>query len=260
MRTEYSDPVRGARIARFLSEIKGLKKAKVLDIGCNNGAISMAIAEFAGQVVSGEIEKYRIKNFLKRKVPKNIGIIRMNGLELPFKDGKFDIAIVNGVMEHVPTHSNENPKAVQIRFLRGVRRALKKNGIIYIGIENRFSIKYLMGARSHNGMRFIDFLPRAIADAYSRSFRGKAFRHYTHGINAYRKMLVDSGFSDIKFHIAIPNYQFPLFIADADDKRLLMECIRKGVDKRTYRIGAKVMVKSGLQKRLSPNFVIVAKK
>ena len=260
MRIEYNDPVRGESIAKFLSEKRNLKKASVLDIGCNNGAISIAIAKSARHVVASEIERQRLRKLVKRELPKNISILRLNGLELPFKEGTFDIVIVNGVMEHVPMYSEENPKAVQIKFLKGIRKVLKKNGVIYIGIENRFSIKYLIGAKTHNGMRFIDFLPRSIADAYSKAFRGKKFRYYTHSMNAYRKMLDDAGFSGIKFHIAIPNYQFPRFIIDVDDKRSLIEGIRSGIEKRTYRIGAKAMVRAGLQKRISSNFVIIAKK
>lgn len=260
MRIEYNDPARGESIARFISRKKDMKSAKVLDIGCNNGAISIALAKYASHVFACEIERQRIRKLIGRRLPKNISVLRLNGLELPFKENAFDIVISNGVMEHVPLHSSENPTAAQIRFLKGIRRALNKNGIIYIGIENRFSIKYLIGAKSHNGMRFIDFLPRSIADAYSRAFSGKAFRQYTHSMSAYKRMLEDSGFSDIEFNIAIPNYQFPRFIINARDKRSLAEGIRKGIDKRIYRIGAKAMVGAGLQNRISSNFVIVAKK
>jgi len=260
MRIEYSDPVRGESIARFLSGKKNLKKARILDLGCNNGAISIAMSKFSEHIVAGEIEKHRIRKFLKRERPKNVSIVRLNGLEMPFRKNTFDIVIINGVMEHVPMHSNENPKAVQIKFLKGVRNVLKNNGLAYIGIENRFSIKYLIGAKSHNNMRFIDILPRSVADAYSQAFRGEKFRQYTHSLNAYNKMLSDAGFAGIKFHIAIPNYQFPKHIIDIDDRRSLIEGLKDGVEKKSYRVGAKAMIKAGLQKKLSANFVILAEK
>jgi len=256
----YEDPARGANIARFIGARAALKSSKVLDIGCNTGAISIGIARKARSVTSGDMDNVNLRVFSSRKRPANLSLMKFDALSLPVKDGSFDLVVINGVLEHVPMGKKGDPEESQMKLLRNAYGALKKGGMLYFAIENRFSIKYLAGSKSHNGMRFIDFLPRKIANAYSRAVKGKEFRQYTHSMGKYRRMLASAGFSKAEFFMAVPNYQFPEEIVSIEDGRGIVQKVDMHAGKALYRAGMRMMTAAGLQKTLATNFVMLAKK
>ncbi|RLI97823.1 MAG: hypothetical protein DRO99_02340 [Candidatus Aenigmatarchaeota archaeon] len=255
----YMDPRRGEKIGEFIQSRKDLKPSRVLDIGCNNGAISIGLSKTAKTVVSGDLLNENLRKLVPRKRKNNM-VMKFDALSLPVKDASFDVAILNGVLEHVPLGKEGKPDTVQSELLSGIWRALKKGGLLYFGIENRFSLKYLTGSISHNDMRFIDPLPRKLANAYSKKVKGEEFRQYTHSMWAYRRMLKGAGFKDIEFFMSIPNYQFPEKLVEIDNGREISRSVDKHVDKKLYKAGAKAMTAMRLQKLFSTNFVMMARK
>jgi SAM-dependent methyltransferase len=82
---------------------------------------------------------------------------------LPFPDNSIDVVVFNHIYEHVV-----DADAV----LREVHRALKKDGVAYLGLGNKFQLM-----EPHYRLPFLSWLPRRAADIYLRK-TGKADAYY----------------------------------------------------------------------------------
>jgi len=259
------DTVRGRWIIRFLEKQIDLKGCSVLDIGCvgaGQGAISLAFAEKAAQVYSGDISKpglLKVKDRASTAGFANVFLFNLNAISLPFKQGFFDLVIINGVLEYVPLGIEGNPRQIQLDALKEVRRVLKEDGLFYLGIENRFFIGYFLGKKDHSNIRFITPLPRKLADIYANIVSGKGYRHYVYGMRGYRKILQEAGFKKVDFYTAIPSYQYPEYIVkfeDNNETKRHMDMVFKG----TYKWGGRLLNILKLNKVFGYNFVILSRR
>jgi len=130
--------------------------AVALDVGCGHGAITESLARSVGCVYALEaiperLEFTRLR--LQQEAIRNVNLVQASALDPPFPDNLFDLIVVNGVLEWVGEWGAErNPRAVQLRFLRRLHRLLKDDGIMVIGIENRFGYPAFLGAGDHSGV------------------------------------------------------------------------------------------------------------
>ena len=116
---------------------------------------------------------------------------------LPFPDDSFDAVVVNGVLEWVPSGLPGNPREVQMAFLKEVRRVLKPEGCLFLGIENRYAWKtWARNPDGHTGLRFVPWLPRVLDDLYSRVNGKGGYRNYLYGPGQYRQLLSECGFAN----------------------------------------------------------------
>lgn len=121
----------------FLDEkpwfIKNLKKKDiVMDIGSGNAQATLKASKYVKKIIAVDYDKTLLKLGEKAAVEKNVKnviFIRAN-LEnkLTFKSNSFNKVIFLDVLEHL---NNRN------QILNEIRRVLKKNGIIYLGVPNR---------------------------------------------------------------------------------------------------------------------------
>ena len=103
-----------------LEEFIDLKGKKVLDIGGERGEFCKILAEKRScQSVNLEPKK-QPQGFVHKTI---IG----RADRLPFKDRVFDLVLLRGVLQHIPT-------ALKLKSLREMRRVLKDGGIAYIMI------------------------------------------------------------------------------------------------------------------------------
>ena len=92
---------------------------RVLDIGCNDGYGTMLLARQARRVVGVDVSSRAIDAALARGAMANVEFRRVDGLQLPFDDGSFDLATVFQVIEHI-----EDTR----EFLEEIRRVLAPAG------------------------------------------------------------------------------------------------------------------------------------
>ena len=142
----------------------------VLDIGSGFGTITHALALTYARVVSVEPVPERItftKLRLRQEALDNVQLVQTTASHLPFSPKTFDLIVLNGILEWVAEWNLAGkPRDVQLAFLRQVRELLTEDGLLVVGIENRFSYGSFVGARDHSGLRFTSFLPRSLASAY----------------------------------------------------------------------------------------------
>ena len=139
---------RGAMIVKFLNEeIRPLKGLSVLDLGCNKAGISIALAEACESVVGSDISESNLKVASARIGERrmgNIHLVRLAAPRLPFRSRSVDLILLNGVLEWVPEANRGNPKQIQVEALGEVLRVLRGDGLLYLGIENRYFAKFFV--------------------------------------------------------------------------------------------------------------------
>lgn len=253
------------------------KKDIVLDVGCGWGNITFSLAQTAGLVVAIDPVFERVKFLdIRKKQEKmtNICCACADVLDFPFPENYFDTIILNGVLEWIGWSDNQsNPRRAQEKALQKIFDGLKENGNLYIGIENRFGLNYLLGEKDpHSNLPFITLLPRKLADLYSQISKGESYTAYTYSYNEYIKLLSKVGFSTIEFYCPIPDYREFKFIFSLDGSPQFQYLMKRLVNERYVKSKnwAKFMYLSKLcrlhkvpmriVKHFVPSFSIVCKK
>lgn len=197
------------------------KESIVLDLGSGWGNYSFGLAPKVKNIVSADssMESLRfIAARIRQDNVNNIQPVHIDPLDfgkLPFKSGIFDAVFLNGVLEWVGSYlKNGDPLKIQENCLKEIKRVLKKDGQVFIGIENRFGIKYFFGDPDDHtkyykseGLKFTTLVPRIIANLMSKKALGIPYRTYTHSLNGYRSLLKRAGFSKCTFYWPDPDYR-----------------------------------------------------
>lgn len=92
--------------------------SKVLDVGCNDGAMMQLLKDSKGCDVTGVDVSETALALAKEK---GLNVINADAQSLPFPDETFDVAILREVLVHIHT---------PILALKEIRRVLKKDGIL----------------------------------------------------------------------------------------------------------------------------------
>ena len=116
---------------RYMSILEYLENKKVLDIACGSGYGSFLMAEKAETVVGMDISTESIEyakiNYQKENLKYEIGSVT----QIPIQEKEiFDIIISYETIEHI----NEED---QYKFLKEIKRLLKKDGILIISTPNK---------------------------------------------------------------------------------------------------------------------------
>lgn len=209
--------------ADFMSILPINNKSVVLDLGCQWGAITIALARISKFVVAADtvIESLKFLQIRsKQESLSNIQPVQINPLgygKLPFADSTFDVVILNGVLEWIGEGlSEKNPRNSQLKALKEIFRIIKPKGTLYVGIENRFSFLYFLGKKDHHGLPFTSILPRCLANLLMRIIKNKRYKTYTYSLAGYRSLFKKAGFTKSTFFIPLPTYHKPSYLIPAE--------------------------------------------
>lgn len=222
--------------ADWIYNILGNERKNCLDIGSGLGNISENLSVIFENVYSIEAVKERIefqKRRFKNSKRSNIHISRGNVLSLPFRENYFDCIVCNGVLEWIGMmNTKQNPRDTQLAFLLELKRVLNDNGKIYIGIENRLGLNFILGAKDHSGIRYTSLMPRFLANNVVSKFGNsggiygdnsvkkkeeRGYFTYTYTISGYKSLFKNAGFK-VKAFWVFPSYNNPYFSGDLEDK------------------------------------------
>jgi ubiquinone/menaquinone biosynthesis C-methylase UbiE len=120
----------------FLETLKKrIPKAKMLDIGCGDGWITIKAAREGFRVWGIDGSKTAIKQAKQKAVRENVeentNIEVGNALELPFENNFFDAMVDRGLLHHILPENRRS-------YLENINRVLKKESLIYLAV---FSMK-----------------------------------------------------------------------------------------------------------------------
>jgi len=247
----------------FINERVNLENSKVLDIGFGTGGFSLALALQKSVLTNLDISLYRIN-----LMHDNIGLYKVNNIHplcasavtLPYKENTFDLIILNGVLEYTAIGQKGDPRKTHINVLKYVRNLLRPRGLFYLGIENRYYLKYLLGYKPHKEMRFSNVLPRSLSKYLSKKLMKSEFRKYIYSYNEYLNLLKEAGFNDLEFFTALPNYKFPEYIIPIEEVDSIKDKIMKINTKKLYKyVGYALAHSNYLYKKIGPDFIILSK-
>ncbi len=215
------DPVRIAGIFHYYNPHR---KGVCVDLGSGWGPISFGLSQYYDTVYSmdGVYERLRFQAIRAQQDGiENIRILKGSLLKLPLPDNTADTVIVNGLLEWIGLSDEVTPpRELQLAFLREVRRILKPDGRMLIGIENRTGAQFLMGSRDHSGLRYTSLMPRWMADRVVRRARrlddasffdgaNQNYRTLTYTAWGYQTLLREAGFARPDVYWTWPSYNEP---------------------------------------------------
>ncbi|PYV93031.1 MAG: hypothetical protein DMG05_02760 [Acidobacteria bacterium] len=167
---------RGAKAEKILKVlqrgIRDASHASLLDIGCSQGQITRRLSRDFGFVVGVDIDfEQKTGAFY---------FIQADGCRLPLVSSRFDVVLLNHVLEHVSWPE---------KLLAEVWQVLKPGGLCYLACPNRYTL-----VEPHYRLPLLSWLPRPMADIYVRlSGRGQRYLDnlpsywtlikWTHGFN-----------------------------------------------------------------------------
>jgi len=197
------------------------KDSLVLDVGAGWGTISVPLSTRAKVVaLDGTFDRLHfIKKRCKQDRNNNIvDFVCANVMELPFVPNQFDLVVLNGVLEWVGASRDDgNAGEMQLKALKNVYNVLKKDAYLYIGIENRYGFKYLLGEEDdHTGLRHIEYLQRELANKYCKEILNREYRTYTYDKDGYTELLTQTGFGEIRYYYPSPDYKSMRYFMDID--------------------------------------------
>jgi SAM-dependent methyltransferase/aminoglycoside phosphotransferase (APT) family kinase protein len=201
--------------------------AQILDLGCGLGNLTHNLAPHVGKAYAMDLTVDRLQFASKRfelfNANDDVTVIAGGDSSfLPFPDDSLDLVVLSGVLEWVgegdmtpysegskgsrllrmltSPFGDNSPRNIQLKFLSEIRRILKKDGRLFVGIENRLNYEYLFDrADHHSGLRFGSLLPRFLANLYSIVKSHNAYRTYTYSIPGYKKLFAEAGFPSSEF-------------------------------------------------------------
>lgn len=177
------------------------KEGSVLEIGCGLGAITNMLCDKCHDVTAVELSERRAAAALLRcRERENLEIIVGNLNDIEFEK-KFDYITLIGVLEYQGTFTDtDNP---YLDFLMEIKKLLKPNGKLLIGIENKYGLKYWCGAREdHTGVPFEGMNQYTLTNREVRTFSRKELE----------RMVKDSGFRNTFFYYPMPDYKLPTVV------------------------------------------------
>ena len=117
----------------LVTEKQGILKGRVLDLGCNNGALDILIARRGSRVVGVDLNRHalqagrRLLAVEKQEVRENLSFAQAFLQALPFYSKSFDAVIMFDVLEHL--YPKDQPT-----IMEEIKRVLKPSGHLFIAV------------------------------------------------------------------------------------------------------------------------------
>lgn len=154
---------------------------RMLEIGTGSGGI----AHYFAQHRSLNCEVTAVDVMDQRLVKDGYQFVTVQDTRLPFRASSFDVVLSNHVIEHV------GDTKAQIIHLNEIHRVLKKTGIGYLAVPNRWML-----IEPHFRLPFLSWLPDVLRTPYLRLMkRGVRYDCNPLTIRKIQELLDSTGFS-----------------------------------------------------------------
>jgi 2-polyprenyl-3-methyl-5-hydroxy-6-metoxy-1,4-benzoquinol methylase len=149
---------RARRVLRLLHDFgaPSLAAARLLDLGCRQGAMSAVLAANVGDVTAMDVDQEAITEGVARYARlANLRFVVADGTDLPFRAESFDVVVCNHVYEHVTDAD---------KLMAEIHRVLRADGVCYFAGGHTFQL-----IEPHHRLPLLACLPRPVADMLVRA-------------------------------------------------------------------------------------------
>ncbi|MFN8557094.1 MAG: methyltransferase domain-containing protein [Dehalococcoidia bacterium] len=168
------------RRLRLIRAYAPLTGQAVLDIGCGLGAYVRRFRDFTPRVFGMDVDTPRVVEGARRGTP---NLMTAAAESMPFRDGSFDVVVLNEVIEHV-----QDDRAT----LREAVRSLRPGGVVVIYAPNRLypfeTHGVYLGRRYVFGnIPLVNYLPDPLRDRFvphARAYLAPQIRRLLRGLDA----------------------------------------------------------------------------
>lgn len=119
----------------------------VLDVGCNNGYGTAVLARRCKTIVGIDVSPAAVEEAKSKYGSRNVTFRHVDGGELPFKDGSFDLVTSFQVIEHLQDYK---------KYFDEIRRVLRPAGALLLTTPNAF-IRLRASAKPWNPFHVHEF-------------------------------------------------------------------------------------------------------
>jgi ubiquinone/menaquinone biosynthesis C-methylase UbiE len=180
---------------------------------------------------------------------------------LPFRDESFGIVVLNGVVEWVGIGPPSDALMEQRRVLRSLWRLVRPSGAMYVGMENRFALKYILGyPDDHSELKYTSLMPRKLADAYMRLRRKKSYSTLTWSLPEWRRADDFLAHAEIEVYVLWPDYRFPTAACLAEDRGAVRRLYGGCPSSTARRLIGNALLSTGAMSSLAYSFGVVIRK
>jgi len=164
--------------------------ARVLDIGCGDAGVIIALAEAGARVSGIEPSDASFRRARVRAAEHGVEVDLRQGVaeRLPFPDASFDLVLLDNVLEHVSDRE---------ATLREVHRVLRPGSLLYMVTPKPFAL-YSLWNDPHYDLAGLVLLPRRLQIWYFERVRGGGRGAYDVGVIPtrwrLRRLLRGAGF------------------------------------------------------------------
>jgi SAM-dependent methyltransferase len=246
-----------------------------LDLGAGWGGNAFPLSQRLKHVVALESVFDRAEFIEIRKEQEkrdNVQVVAASIHRIPLPRDRFDLIVMNGLLEWAALSAEGDPRLVQEQVLRSVHDLLAPGGWLYLGIENRFSFQAFLGQPDDSGIPFTSLMPRKVADAYMRLVSARhnrthhamtSYRTYTYSYWGYKRLLERCGFKDFQAW-GTYTYNKPTLLYNLKDTREFKQYLKSrsshSTRKKVVRFLAMQGASSSILRLFSPMFCILARK
>jgi SAM-dependent methyltransferase len=162
---EASQIASNRQLVAQLAEHHDFRGERVLDLGCQWGATTIALAQAGARVTGVDVVEAFASGARYRSGWQAVEASFAAGAaeSLPFGPGTFDAVVAFNMIEHVDSHA---------RCIAELSRVLRPGGVVYLDGPNRLSPRWLR-SDPHYQMLGISVLPPALGRWYVTRLRGR---------------------------------------------------------------------------------------
>lgn len=172
--------LKGIKIEKLLALTDKKIKYRLLEIGTGSGGI----AHYFACQSELQCEVTAIDTVDQRLIQEGYQFVLVGDTHLPFANESFDIVISNHCIEHVGECD------AQMNHLHEIKRVLKKEGIGYLAVPNRWML-----VEPHYQLIFLSWLPKKWRSSYLRYTRkGKIYDCEPLAMSELETLLYQTGF------------------------------------------------------------------
>ena len=160
---------RAAPVVKTLQGLVDLPASKVLDLGCGDGGLTIAVSRAGAVVTAIDIDHASVTRTHTKLEEQKVtsSVVLASAESLPLASRSMDVVIAQDMIEHVC-----NP----VRILREINRVLRVGGLCLISAANRLAWMNIV-SDPHWGLAGVTLMPRWLATWYVCKVR-RCTQHY----------------------------------------------------------------------------------